>query len=147
MVCQPSVQKAVHQIGSFISEKDSTVRNAALNTLVILYDNIGDAVYKHVGNVSPVIHQARSCCLHLQSLLYPQLPAKDMSMLEERIRRAAKRSTPESSGDKTVTILEDTATEEDQSVKTAPKELPRSDSSTKWSSVCTSTVCTYVHNP
>ena len=55
MVCQPSVQKAVHQIGSFISEKDSTVRNAALNTLVILYDNIGDAVYKHVGNVSPVI--------------------------------------------------------------------------------------------
>jgi cytoskeleton-associated protein 5 len=71
-VCQPSPQKAVLQVSTFIGEKDSTVRNAALNTLVVLYGYMGEALYKHVGKI----------------------PAKDLSMLEERIRRAAKRSTP-----------------------------------------------------
>ena len=52
VVCQPSPQKAVQQIAPFVGEKDSSVRNAALNTLVIFYENMGEAVYKHVGRVS-----------------------------------------------------------------------------------------------
>ena len=54
VVCQPSPQKAVQQIAPFVGEKDSSVRNAALNTLVIFYENMGEAMYKHVGRVSPV---------------------------------------------------------------------------------------------
>nr|WAW84822.1 CKAP5/XMAP215 [Halisarca dujardinii] len=72
VVCQPSPQKAVQQISTFIGEKDSTVRNTALNTLVLMFGYMGEALYKHVG----------------------KLPAKDLSMLEERIRRAGKRSSP-----------------------------------------------------
>lgn len=52
VVCQPSPQKAVQQIAPFVGEKDSSVRNAALNTLVIFYENMGEAMYKHVGRVS-----------------------------------------------------------------------------------------------
>jgi len=51
VVCQPSPQKAVQQIAPFVGEKDSSVPNPALNTLVI-YENMGEAVYKHVGRVS-----------------------------------------------------------------------------------------------
>ena len=50
-VCQPSPQKAVQQISTFIGEKDSTVRNAALNTLVVFYGHMGETLYKHVGKV------------------------------------------------------------------------------------------------
>ena len=47
-------QKAVQQIAPFMGEKDSSVRNAALNTLVIFYRNIREAVYKHIGRVSSI---------------------------------------------------------------------------------------------
>ena len=50
-VCQPSPPKAVQQISMFIGEKDSTVRNAALNTLVVFYGHMGETLYKHVGKV------------------------------------------------------------------------------------------------
>ena len=74
VVCQPSPQKAVQQIAPFVGEKDSSVRNAALNTLVIFYENMGDAIYKHVGRVSlcfpspPLLlpltpHPTLYCCL------------------------------------------------------------------------------------
>ena len=66
VVCQPSPQKAVQQIAPFVGEKDSSVRNAALNTLVIFYENMGDAIYKHVGRVSP--------CFPSPPLLLPLTP-------------------------------------------------------------------------
>ena len=44
-------QKAVQQIAPFMGEKDSSVRKAALNTLVVIYRNIREAVYKHIGRV------------------------------------------------------------------------------------------------
>ena len=50
-VCQPTPQKAVQVIAQQISDRDTNVRNAALNTLVIVYDNIGDTVYKYAGQV------------------------------------------------------------------------------------------------
>ena len=52
VVCQPSPQKAVEQIAPYIGEKDSSVRNAALNTLVIFHESMGDAMYKLVRKVS-----------------------------------------------------------------------------------------------
>ena len=46
-------QKAVQQIAPFMGE-DRSVRNVALNTLVIFYRNIREAVCKHIGRVSSI---------------------------------------------------------------------------------------------
>ena len=51
VVCQPTPQKAVQVIAQQISDRDTNVRNAALNTLVVVYDNIGETVYKYAGQV------------------------------------------------------------------------------------------------
>ena len=51
-----------------IADRDTSVRNAALNTLTETYFQEGDKFYKMIGN----------------------LPEKDMAMLEERIKRASK---------------------------------------------------------
>ena len=51
VVCQPTPQKATQVIAQQISDRDTNVRNAALNTLVIVYDNIGETVYKYAGQV------------------------------------------------------------------------------------------------
>ncbi|XP_065911273.1 cytoskeleton-associated protein 5-like isoform X2 [Dysidea avara] len=72
VVCQPTPQKAVQVIAQQISDRDTNVRNAALNTLVVVYDNIGDTVYKYAGQISP----------------------KDNSLLEERIKRSGKKPQP-----------------------------------------------------
>ena len=53
-MCQPTPQKAVQVIAQQISDRDTNVRNAALNTLVIVYDNIGETVYKYAGQVCDI---------------------------------------------------------------------------------------------
>ncbi|XP_055456684.1 cytoskeleton-associated protein 5 [Psammomys obesus] len=68
-VCQPTPGKALKEIAIHIGDRDNAVRNAALNTIVTVYNVHGDQVFKLIGNLSE----------------------KDMSMLEERIRRSAKR--------------------------------------------------------
>ncbi|NXF03510.1 CKAP5 protein, partial [Smithornis capensis] len=68
-VCQPTPGKALKEMASHIGDRDNTVRNAALNTIVTVYNVHGDQVFKLIGNLSE----------------------KDMSMLEERIKRSAKR--------------------------------------------------------
>uniref|UniRef100_A0A8C0GTM9 TOG domain-containing protein n=1 Tax=Chelonoidis abingdonii TaxID=106734 RepID=A0A8C0GTM9_CHEAB len=70
-VCQPTPGKALKEMAIHIGDRDNTVRNAALNTIVTVYNVHGDQVFKLIGNLSE----------------------KDMSMLEERIKRAAKRPT------------------------------------------------------
>ncbi|XP_056135321.1 cytoskeleton-associated protein 5-like [Lampris incognitus] len=67
-VCQPTPAKALKEIAVHIGDRDTSVRNAALNTIVAVYNVCGDQVYKLIGNLSE----------------------KDMSMLEERIKRLAK---------------------------------------------------------
>ncbi|ENN73053.1 hypothetical protein YQE_10323, partial [Dendroctonus ponderosae] len=54
-----------------ISDRDNSVRNAALNCVVQVFNIVGEKVYKMVGNISD----------------------KDMSLLEERIKRTS-RKTP-----------------------------------------------------
>lgn len=70
-VCQPSPSAALKEIARQISDRDNSVRNASLNCFVQAYFIEGDKVYKYVG----------------------QLSDKDMSLLEERIKRSAKTRT------------------------------------------------------
>ncbi|XP_028649672.2 LOW QUALITY PROTEIN: cytoskeleton-associated protein 5 [Erpetoichthys calabaricus] len=70
-VCQPTPAKALKEIAIHIGDRDTSVRNAALNTVVAAYNVCGDQIFKLIGNLSE----------------------KDMSMLEERIKRSAKKQT------------------------------------------------------
>ncbi|XP_069384219.1 cytoskeleton-associated protein 5 isoform X4 [Paralichthys olivaceus] len=69
-VCQPTSAKSLKEIAVHIGDRDTSVRNAALNTVVAVYNACGEQVYKLIGNLSE----------------------KDMSMLEERIKRSAKKT-------------------------------------------------------
>uniref|UniRef100_A0A3P9H9A6 Cytoskeleton associated protein 5 n=1 Tax=Oryzias latipes TaxID=8090 RepID=A0A3P9H9A6_ORYLA len=69
-VCQPTPAKSLKEIAVHIGDRDTSVRNAALNTVVAVYNVCGDQVYKLIGNLSE----------------------KEMSMLEERIKRSAKKA-------------------------------------------------------
>ncbi|KAI4883752.1 hypothetical protein NFI96_024676 [Prochilodus magdalenae] len=68
-VFQQTATKALKEIAVHIGDRDTAVRNAALNTVVAAYNVCGEQVYKLIG----------------------QLSDKDMSMLEERIKRSAKK--------------------------------------------------------
>ncbi|XP_021935865.1 protein mini spindles isoform X2 [Zootermopsis nevadensis] len=67
-VCHPSPSAALKEIARQISDRDNSVRNAALNCVVQAYFIEQDKVYKMIGQISD----------------------KDLSLLEERIKRAAK---------------------------------------------------------
>ncbi|KAM6973183.1 cytoskeleton-associated protein 5 [Aplochiton taeniatus] len=69
-VCQPTPAKSLKEIAVHIGDRDTSVRNAALNTVVAAYNVCGEQVYKLIGNLSE----------------------KDLSMLEERIKRSAKKT-------------------------------------------------------
>ncbi|KAJ3596332.1 hypothetical protein NHX12_002741 [Muraenolepis orangiensis] len=71
-VCQPTPAKCLKEIAVHIGDRDTSVRNAALNTVLAAYNACGEQVYKLIGNLSE----------------------KEMSMLEERIKRSAKKTTP-----------------------------------------------------
>ncbi|ESO97492.1 hypothetical protein LOTGIDRAFT_228176 [Lottia gigantea] len=66
-ICQPTPGQALKSIASQISDRDNSVRNAALNTIVIAYGLIDEQVFKYVGNLND----------------------KDMSFLQERLKKAA----------------------------------------------------------
>lgn len=50
-VCQPTPAKCLKEIAVHIGDRDTSVRNAALNTVVAVYNVCGDQVYKLIGNV------------------------------------------------------------------------------------------------
>ncbi|TSM20280.1 Cytoskeleton-associated protein 5 [Bagarius yarrelli] len=68
LVFQQTAAKSLREIAIHIGDRDTSVRNAALNTVVAAYNVCGEQVYKLVG----------------------QLSEKEMSMLEERIKRSKK---------------------------------------------------------
>ena len=49
-VCQPG--KALPPIAAQIADRDNGVRNAALNTIVEVYNLVGETVFKNLGRVS-----------------------------------------------------------------------------------------------
>jgi hypothetical protein len=51
-VCQPTPAKCLKEIAVHIGDRDTSVRNAALNTVVAVYNVCGEQVYKLIGNVS-----------------------------------------------------------------------------------------------
>ncbi|KAL7034397.1 hypothetical protein ACKWTF_007947 [Chironomus riparius] len=67
-VCQPTPQHALKEIARQISDRDNSVRSAALNCIVKAYELAGERIYKMIG----------------------QLSEKEMSMLDERIKRSKK---------------------------------------------------------
>ncbi|KAG8312018.1 hypothetical protein J6590_031481 [Homalodisca vitripennis] len=67
-VCQPTPATCLKEMAKQISDRDNSVRNAAINCIVIAYFIDGEKVLKMLGQISD----------------------KDMSLLEERIKRAAK---------------------------------------------------------
>ncbi|XP_014256323.1 protein mini spindles isoform X2 [Cimex lectularius] len=67
-VCHPSPQVSLKEIAKHISDRDTSVRNAALNLVVTAHFLEGDKVLKMVSHISE----------------------KDFSLLEERIKRANK---------------------------------------------------------
>ncbi|KAM8705778.1 hypothetical protein ACLKA7_010128 [Drosophila subpalustris] len=71
-ICQPSQQVALKEIARQISDRDNSVRNAALNCIVMAYFLAGDKIYKLIGHLNE----------------------KDLSMLDERIKRAKKTRKP-----------------------------------------------------
>lgn len=50
-VCQPTPGKALKEIAVHIGDRDTTVRNSALNTVLAAYNACGDQVFKLIGNV------------------------------------------------------------------------------------------------
>ena len=52
-VCQPTPAKSLKEIAVHIGDRDTSVRNAALNTVVAVYNVCGEQVYKLIGNVRP----------------------------------------------------------------------------------------------
>ncbi|XP_067937770.1 cytoskeleton-associated protein 5-like isoform X2 [Watersipora subatra] len=70
-ICQPSTKEAIKEIAKHIADRDNPVRSAALNTIVVAHQIVGDQVYKYVGRLND----------------------KELGMLEERIKRAS-RSKP-----------------------------------------------------
>lgn len=67
-VCQPSPAASLKILAAQISDRDSGVRTAALNALVCVYAIVGEPLWKMLG----------------------QMPEKERSMLEERIKRSGR---------------------------------------------------------
>ncbi|CAH8441458.1 unnamed protein product [Schistosoma turkestanicum] len=65
-VCQPSIPIAIKSIAQQIGDRDSGVRSAALNALLSAYAVMGEQIWKVIGDI----------------------PEKERSMLEERIKRS-----------------------------------------------------------
>ncbi len=51
IVCGPQPQKTLPILAAQISDRDNAVRSAALNTMVTVYGNVGEAVYKFTSQV------------------------------------------------------------------------------------------------
>lgn len=62
-VCQPTPAKSLKEIAVHIGDRDTSVRNAALNTVVAVYNVCGDQVYKLIGNVRVAARPGSPCAL------------------------------------------------------------------------------------
>ncbi|XP_076762978.1 msps cytoskeleton-associated protein 5 [Xylocopa sonorina] len=81
-VCQPSPSVALKEIAKQIADRDNSVRNAALNCIVQAYFLQGERIYKLIGQISE----------------------KDQSLLDERIKRAAKNRPTKSASTTTLSV-------------------------------------------
>lgn len=89
-VCQPTPTACLKEVAKQISDRDNSVRNAALNCVLQAFNIVGEKVYKMVGNVG--IFLALNVCLISNNELCCKISEKDMSLLEERIKRSSRKS-------------------------------------------------------
>lgn len=108
--CQPTPQVALKEIAKHIADRDNSVRSAALNCVVQAYFLVDERIYKLIG----------------------QLTEKDLSMLDERIKRAKKtRKVPAempskpiaSSKQESIVVEEDDDIIEEDEHETEPVEI------------------------
>jgi len=66
-VCQPTLAAALKLIAQQISDRDNSVRSAALNAVVVAYHLVGENVFRHIGTV---IMHGTSQTYHTYSILY-----------------------------------------------------------------------------
>ena len=66
VICGTQPQKTVPLIASQISDRDNAVRSAALNTMVVVYGNVGDGVFKFTSKVNAphLIHVCMYVLMH-----------------------------------------------------------------------------------
>ncbi|XP_033166311.1 protein mini spindles isoform X4 [Drosophila mauritiana] len=100
-------QSAVREIARQISDRDNSVRNAALNCIVHVFFMSGEKTYKMIGHLNE----------------------KDLSMLDERIKRAkkTKKPTPPPTVDVPAPQRHDSIEIEDAEVGNGCDELPPPD--------------------
>ena len=70
MVCQPTPQKSVPIIAKQITDRDNTVRSAALNTMVFVHAYIGEGVYKFTSQVNVCNNIAHVYNVHVHAKLH-----------------------------------------------------------------------------
>lgn len=101
-VCHPTPPVALKEIAKHISDRDNSVRSAALNCVVQAYFLIGEKVYKMIGNLNE----------------------KDLSMLDERIKRASKTRKPAAESPKPLNSTVVLPQSEPEVVDEVPETLP-----------------------
>jgi len=55
IVCGPQPQKTLPTLATQISDRDNAVRSAALNTMVVIYNHVGEGVYKYTSQVGVAV--------------------------------------------------------------------------------------------
>jgi cytoskeleton-associated protein 5 len=101
-VCQPSPQHALKEIARQISDRDNSVRSAALNCIVKAHELAGEKIYKMIGNLNE----------------------KDLSMLDERIKRYKKMPKPELKPSPSSVEIVNVPVEDDSREYSGEEELP-----------------------
>jgi cytoskeleton-associated protein 5 len=102
------------EVAKQIGDRDNNVRSAALNTCTIAFQIVGEKVYKYVG----------------------KLNEKDLSMLEERIKRSAK-SAPPMKSSQSGGIQQQQQQQPQKEQLNSAQNLPNSNSHPSLSSVAT----------
>ena len=74
-MCGTQPQKTVPVIAHQITDRDNTVRSAALNAMVVVYGNTGEGVYKFTSQVRVIVYGK---CFLESSQRYPTIPLPNL---------------------------------------------------------------------
>lgn len=129
-VCQPTPAAALKEISKQISDRDHSVRSAALNAIVKAWYIEGDKVYKLIGQISEKDLSLLEERIKRASKARPSIPAipkhdlkeKEKEKEREREKEKEKEKSPES---KTNTTFELAAEEEDDAYEPSPVSVPK----------------------
>uniref|UniRef100_A0A673Z6M8 Cytoskeleton associated protein 5 n=1 Tax=Salmo trutta TaxID=8032 RepID=A0A673Z6M8_SALTR len=75
-VCQPTAAKSLKEIAVHIGDRDTSVRNTALNTMVTVYNVCGEQVYKLIGHVDMI----SNVLLFLSAIMFSSPPSSQIRL-------------------------------------------------------------------